>query len=202
MLGVRQNNIVVKELDLGFTCKSYFWTNSKVVFHCIRYKDKRFPTFVAKMLAVIEKDSDESLWHYVPTKLNPADIASRRIPAEDSAKLQAWVSDPEFLLDWNAKSHWKEPATLKNLPFVFLPVRKQKNFTSLKVKNEIAFDRFSTLHKLKRVIALVLSYKTILLFRIRKQKGGIYKKCFCKRTAECRSCYNHLFTTSTFSNVV
>ena len=82
-------------------------------------------------------------------------MAWRGIPAEDSAKLQAWLSGPEFLLDWNAKTHREEPATLKNLPSDFLSARKQENFTCLKIKNEIAFYRFSTLHKLKGVIAVV-----------------------------------------------
>ena len=27
------------------------------------------------------------------------------IPAKDSAKLRAWLSGPEFLLDWNARTH-------------------------------------------------------------------------------------------------
>ena len=95
-------------------------------------------------------------------------MASRDIPAEDSARLRAWLSGPECLLDWSARTHWEERATLKIVPPEFLPVRKQENFTCLKVKNEIAFDRFSILYKLKRVIALVLRYKTILLCGIRK----------------------------------
>ena len=188
VLAVRLNDTEVKEIDFGFTCESHFWTDSTAVLHCIHNKDKRFPSFVANRLAIIEKDSDESLWHYVPSKFNPADITSRGIPAEDSAKLRAWLSGPEFLLDWTARTHWEEPTTLKNVPPKFLPVRKQENFSCLKVKNEIAFDRFSTLYKLKRVIALVLRYKTILLSLIRKQTAAFTKnvsveKLQCAETA-------------------
>ena len=125
-------------------------------------------------------DRHELLWDgmgWDGTKKN-VPWTSLGIPAEDSAKLRAWLSGPEFLLDWNARTHWEEPTTLKNVPPAFLPVRKQKNFTCLKVKNEIAFDRFSTLYKLKQVIALVFRYKTILLCRIRKQKAAFPKKCF------------------------
>ena len=111
VLAVRLNNVVVKEMDLASPCESHFWTDSTAGLHCIHNKDKRFPIFVANRLAVIEKDRDESLWHYVPSKLNPADMASRGIPAEDSAKLRVLLSGPEFLLDWNARTHWEEPAT-------------------------------------------------------------------------------------------
>ena len=105
VLAVRLNNIVVKEMNLGFTCEFHFWTDSTTVVHCIYHKDKRFPTFVANRLAVIEKDNDESVIENVPSKIDPADMASIGIPAKDSAKLQAWLSGPEFLLDWNARTH-------------------------------------------------------------------------------------------------
>ena len=35
VLAVRLNNFVVKEMDLGFTCESHFWTDSTAVLHCI-----------------------------------------------------------------------------------------------------------------------------------------------------------------------
>ena len=114
VLAVRLNNIVVKKMNLGFTCEFHFWTDSTTVVHCIYNKDKHFPTFVANRLAVIEKDNDESVIENVPSKLNPADMASIGIPAKDSAKLQAWLSGPEFLLDWNARTH-RETRDFKKL---------------------------------------------------------------------------------------
>jgi len=176
VLAVRLNDIVVKELDtLETECASYFWSDSTAVLHSLRNKEKRFPLFVANRLAIIERSSDTSLWHYIPSKLNPADLASTGIPVADTAKLQVWLNGPEFLRDQNLSSYLREPPDLGEFPTEFLPVRKQENYACLKVESEI-FDRISSLHKLKRTVAQVLKYKHILLCRIRGDKIAFNEK--------------------------
>ena len=61
-------------------------------------------------------------------------MSSRGIPAEDSAKLQAWLSDPEFLLDWNTTTYWEDPATLKNLPPNFCQYVNKRILRAQKLK--------------------------------------------------------------------
>jgi len=59
-----------------------------VVLHSIQYDTKRFPPFVANRLAIIDRETDASQWHYIPSKVSPADIASRGIPTDATTKLQ------------------------------------------------------------------------------------------------------------------
>ena len=48
-------------------------------------------------LVVIHDATSPDQWHYVDSSLNPADIASRGIDANDKENLKIWLNGPEFL---------------------------------------------------------------------------------------------------------
>ena len=58
-----------------------FWTDSKVVLGYINNNTKTFKIFVANRIQQIHEGSNVSQWRYVPSKMNPADDASRRLDA-------------------------------------------------------------------------------------------------------------------------
>ena len=178
VLAVRLNNIVKKELDIRSQCVSKFWTDSTAVLHCIRNKTKRFAPFVANRLATIERDSDGSVWNYVPSKQNPADIASRGISPYDTSNLQTWLGGPSFLLDLNFLQNWNVPGA-RVLPSEFLPKDEKKNCACVKVITENGIDRLiescSTLHKLKRLTAWLLRFINYLRSRVRKETLDLNK---------------------------
>ena len=58
-----------------------FWTDSKVVLGYINNNTKKFKIFVANRIQQIHEGSNVSQWRYVPSKMNPADDASRRLDA-------------------------------------------------------------------------------------------------------------------------
>ena len=72
----------------------------------IRNTSKRFQTFVAHRLQTIHDALSPNQWRDVPTKLNPADLASRgsgiKMGNKEQGKqdMQFWLNGPEFL--------WKE----------------------------------------------------------------------------------------------
>ena len=68
-----------------------FWFNSAAMLNCIKNQTKRFPIFVANRLAMIERVSDPDNWHYLPSKLNPADLPSRGVSASSTEQLKAWL---------------------------------------------------------------------------------------------------------------
>ena len=53
----------------------------------------------------IRKLAPSKLWKYVPTKQNPADIASRGTTATQLVENKMWWNGPEFLVKSN-NEHW------------------------------------------------------------------------------------------------
>lgn len=76
--------------------EEYFWTDSKVVLSYVNNEAKRFHVFVANRVQKIRQLTEPKHWHYVSTKENPADHASRGLSV---AKLldSNWFKGPDFL---------------------------------------------------------------------------------------------------------
>ena len=56
-----------------------------------------FKIFVANRLEIIHDITDGDRWFYVPTKLKPADAASRGIMPNETDKINAFLKGPDFL---------------------------------------------------------------------------------------------------------
>ena len=84
VLAVRLNEQMQKELNIE-SCTSIFWWDSTPVLNCIKNQTKRFPVFVANKLAIIKQGGDPNNWHYLPSKLNPADSPSRGVSASSTS---------------------------------------------------------------------------------------------------------------------
>lgn len=87
--------LIVQELN----CKPdalEFYTDSKVVLRYVCNETRRFYVYVSNRVQKIRRFTYPEQWHYVPTSLNPADVATRSVPA---AHLTAtmWLTGPAFL---------------------------------------------------------------------------------------------------------
>ncbi|XP_071950805.1 uncharacterized protein [Antedon mediterranea] len=87
--------LVQAELDLPID-EVYFFTDSKVVLGYICNTTRRFHMYVCNRVNRIHRSTDPKQWRYVPTHLNPADLATRSIKAEDLQK-STWIVGPETL---------------------------------------------------------------------------------------------------------
>ena len=96
IVSLRLDQMSKKELPLVIE-KTFFWSDSTSVLLSIYNSNKRFPVFVANRLAEIERNSDIQSWRYVPSKLNPADEATRYKQAQAFVESSMWLSGPEFL---------------------------------------------------------------------------------------------------------
>ena len=76
VLSAKCGKFIKKELQLECTHET-FWTDSKVVLEYIQNTTKIFKTFVANRIHQIHESCRVEQWRYVPSKLNPADYASR-----------------------------------------------------------------------------------------------------------------------------
>ena len=76
--------------------KEYFWTDSQIVLSYVNNDVRKFHVCVANCIQQIKEHSDPSSWRYIPTKDNPADLASRGIPVSMLSS-SCWLKTPEFL---------------------------------------------------------------------------------------------------------
>ena len=88
---------VKEEIEFNID-RTVFWTDSTIVLAYIRNKTKRFKVFVANRIEAIHEHSEPDQWRHVPTKLNPADIASRGMNASDTTSITRWLKGPDFLV--------------------------------------------------------------------------------------------------------
>ena len=109
VLGARLAEATVTELSKRPDA-TYFWSDSKVVLQYLANESRRFHTFVANRVAEVKDLTEGATWLHVPGKLNPADDASRGLPASELTPKSRWLSGPAFL--HHAQEDWPEQATL------------------------------------------------------------------------------------------
>ncbi|XP_028411636.1 uncharacterized protein LOC114534738 [Dendronephthya gigantea] len=150
---------------------TFFWTDSTCVLRYLQNKDKRFQTFVSNRISTILDASSTFQWHYVNTLANPADDASRGVPA---TQLQRWIQGPDFLS--KPRAAWPQPPS--DLSLVIgdndPEVKRQSATYTNKISNlhplaELV-KHFSSWSRLKKVLALVLRYQAILKRRVIQKK--------------------------------
>ena len=84
--------------ELSLKCEDiWYWTDSSTVLYYIRSLTGRFPRFVTNRVDYILQHSIPDNWHFVPSKLNIADIASRGCLASKLVQCSEWFGGPSFL---------------------------------------------------------------------------------------------------------
>lgn len=101
VLAIEIADLIAEEIDVPFHCTRFF-TDSKVVLGYIQNESRRFYVYVCNRVQRIRKSSSPEQWNYVQTDLNPADVASRSIPA-NTLMSSMWLKGPDFLLRAHAK---------------------------------------------------------------------------------------------------
>ena len=102
VLSVKLLKYLLKELKLGLL-DAVLWTDSIIVLRYLHNSATRFATFVANRVRMITDITTASQWRYVPSELNPADVASRGAKSPNSDEMLRWLRGPEFLLADKAK---------------------------------------------------------------------------------------------------
>ena len=95
VVATRTSDMLMRELELEGLCE-YFWTDSKVVLGYINNDVRRFHVFVANRVQRIKSSTEPSQWHYVASKENPADHASRGRTVKELVESN-WFTGPSFL---------------------------------------------------------------------------------------------------------
>nr|XP_037280085.1 uncharacterized protein LOC119173314 [Rhipicephalus microplus] len=95
VLAAEMADAILRELDFQPSSVT-FYTDSKVVLGYIHNKTRRFYVYVANRVQRIRASTRPGQWKYVCTEENPADHATRPIPAAQLEKTN-WFSGPDFL---------------------------------------------------------------------------------------------------------
>ncbi|XP_061923644.1 uncharacterized protein LOC133663290 [Entelurus aequoreus] len=143
--------------ELGFEIDyTAFYTDSKVVLGYIHNETRRFYVYVANRVTRIRKSSQPSQWHYVPSSQNPADHATRSVPAYQ-LPLSNWLTGPDFMLQDQSPSNDSfelvEPCTDSD---VRPQVSTLKTTISTKQLGSDRFNKFSTWKSLKRAVSRLI----------------------------------------------
>jgi hypothetical protein len=155
-LAAKMASLVREELCLTKFPVTY-WTDSLIVLHSIKNDSKRFPAYVTNRLCVIRSLSEPVDWRYVPSKFNPADLASRGVQANDRRRLRIWLKGPDFLTcdpsqwpsdlaDATVRAEWSTSGTV--------------SLTSVRTPNPFIskFSHYRSWPRLQRAIAWLLRY--------------------------------------------
>lgn len=168
VLAVEMFELIRDELDIKVDSVT-FYTDSRIVLGYIHNSSKRFYMYVANRVTRIRTSTHPSQWHYVPTELNPADQATRYIPAADLQK-STWFSGPPFL---RSDSHMGPNTATFTLiePEIDKEIRpeiKVLKTTALELQlGSERFQRFSDWTRLCRVLARLIHVVTSF-----KKRGG------------------------------
>lgn len=149
LLGARLMNKVSNALRCKINNK-YFWSDSTITLGWIKTQPKLLKAFVCNRINEIHELTERNSWRYVPTDLNPADLASRGVAPNVLIDSALWWEGPSFLL--NAPSEWPTHPNIKvDLPEIKVHITQETH-------KFINFDNYSSATRLKRVYAYVFRF--------------------------------------------
>ena len=158
VLAVEMAELILDEIDLKIDAVK-FYCDSKVVLGYINNESKRFYVYVHNRVERIRQSTKPDQWHYVPTEHNPADHASRGIPASQLAST-SWFTGPPFLFKLNqSPSEKSNPFELVD-PELDVEIRPQVTSFATQTKMTTLtpkrFQRFSTWNSLLRAVTFLI----------------------------------------------
>ncbi len=156
VLAVEVAELVESELDISVDSLQ-FYTDSKVVLGYIYNQTRRFYVYVSNRVQRIRKFTKPEQWHYICTTQNPADHATRSVPAAELNNT-TWLTGPPFLsLPDGVSSSVEEPYELIT-PDLDVEVRSHATELSFP-PSELSghcFEQFSSWRSLVRAIAFLM----------------------------------------------
>ena len=99
VIGLRLASTTSKVMEIPMK-EVTFWSDSSNVLYWIRgrSRSRQFKPFVSNRVGEIQGVTDPSQWRHVPTKENPADVATRGSNVRILAENQLWWQGPAFLV--------------------------------------------------------------------------------------------------------
>ncbi|XP_047504423.1 uncharacterized protein LOC125049318 [Pieris napi] len=155
LLGARLTAKVTSALRCDIDC-TYYWSDSTITLAWINSQPQLLKAFVCNRVNEIRELSAQSLssWRYVPTAINPADMASRGLEPSNLSKSDLWWRGPSFLL--SQETEWPQaPKSKINLSELKNNIQVHN---ALNTSTFVDFTRYSNPIRLIRIYAYVLRF--------------------------------------------
>lgn len=163
---------VIEAFKISFDAV-YFWTDSSIVLSWLRSPANSWKTFVANRVSEIQTVTDVSWWAHVSSSDNPADLVSRGASPDRLLNNRLWWCGPGWLS--LEREFWHKSA----VNCADVPERRKRKIIALSaISGDFSiFERYSTLNKLKRIVALCLRfYNNCRLAPVNRRSGPLTLK--------------------------
>ena len=131
----------------------YLWSDSSITLQWISMQPHLLKTFVANRVSEIREMTSTMSWRHVLTADNNADILSRGMYLIDFVRYETWRSGPIWLR--KDASEWP-----KNIVHsVPVPELRPTQMIHLATQKVEIITKYSSINKLKRIVAYVLRFK-------------------------------------------
>ncbi|GFY19318.1 integrase catalytic domain-containing protein [Trichonephila clavipes] len=160
---------ILKEYDVHF----YAWTDSQVVLSWLSSHPRNWKPYIANRTSEILDLVPADSWRYVPTKMNPADIACRGLSPKELPTCVLWWEGPQWL-SCEMDSWPKQPKRNDQTSSVSKE-RKRTAFSFPVAVNcdliDYLFLKFSSFTKIIDIFAFCFRYITNCKARVGKMKN-------------------------------
>lgn len=132
---------------------TFGWTDSTIVLSWLSSHPRKWKNFVANRTSYIIDILPSQYWHHIPSKSNPADLATRGVSPIDLKNAHLWWYGPTVIREefcTNAKSQIIELTDLERRS-------KEIYYVNEKMQNDL-FYYYSDYTKLIRITALILRF--------------------------------------------
>ena len=160
LLCVRLTNTVANFLNEMCISAIHFYSDSQNVLYWIKGEAKSWSIFVAHRLREIHAVSQPNQWHYVNTKVNPADFCTRVDWDISNEKLGTWFEGPKFLKE---NTEFSFSSNVPEMPCCLNEEMKKSSQVNTvtsqpvyDISNVITLHKYSTYDKLMSVTYHVL----------------------------------------------
>lgn len=114
--------------------KQILWTDSQIVIDWLK-SNKLLTPFVSRRVEEIKKNKD-LIFRYVPSELNPADVATR--PTDLKSDREKWLSGPDFLLQ--ESSSWPTSTIRQDVLLAGEVLTSQKELSEEPMESEVVMQ--------------------------------------------------------------
>ncbi len=186
VLAVELADLIQGELDLKLDSIK-FYTDSKVVLGYICNETKRFYTYVHNRVQRIRQSSTPQQWHFVRTDENPADHASRSLPASLLAQ-SSWFTGPSFLHQPTAETGQTNETFELIEPDKDSEIRPQVRTCATYLGepglSSDRFQHFSTFSSLLRAVAFLIHVARSCKHSNKTNRCSGWHRCHLPRTVD------------------
>ncbi len=142
--------------------KIFHWTDSITVLYWINSDDKRMQKYVHSRIQKIRQNTLITEWKHVPTKLNPADLATRGVSPRQLASSTIWNTGPPFLF---TRKYPPAPKLIPTSDILTEMKKEEQVFTPLlhfvftAVETKTYFPQLSNWKRLLAVVRRLLQWR-------------------------------------------